>query len=175
MIKELPKTPNSKATVEELEAQSVASILFYFVNWVNRMVPCRSRTIRVVKESLLDVRWQQKRKQIDSFLIDVERGKDLSPYLSTKVALRGYVPSGLINEGVYGKWEDKDFVLSTTGFHHFHLDKYKPSVTRSDEMIFARVTRKNFYVLGVFNHSVFPSANTDTLAFERKRLLRLHD
>ncbi|MEZ8406016.1 hypothetical protein AB6C66_23055 [Vibrio splendidus] len=175
MIKELPKTPNSKATIAELEAQSIASILFYFVNWVNRMIPCRRRTIRVVKESLLDVRWQKKRSHIDSFLSDVERGKDLSSYLSTKVNLRGYVPSALIGEGVYDKWEDKDFVLSTTGFHHFHLDKYEPSKPRSDEMIFARVTRNNFYVLGVFNHSVFSSANTDTLEFERKRLLRLYD
>lgn len=70
------------------------------------------------------------------------------------------------------KWLDKDFVLHSTGFHHFHLGNKKPggSVARTRDVLFAVAARHEFTVVGVFAHSVFERGSDEQL-----RLLSLHE
>ncbi len=49
-------------------------------------------------------------------------------------------------------------MLTTTGCHHFHLEvtlTTKGFIERSDDVLFAQVTRDCFTVFGIFTHEVF--------------------
>jgi hypothetical protein len=61
------------------------------------------------------------------------------------------------------------------GYHHFHLGiNLEPAghVERTDNVIFARITRDKFDVVAFFDHSVFESHQSETkkLTSERERL-----
>ena len=59
------------------------------------------------------------------------------------------------------------------GVHHFHLGLHQETsglMTRTNEVLFAAVSRDTFNVLGLFDHSVFDSTVDDAIAPERERL-----
>jgi len=63
------------------------------------------------------------------------------------------------------------------GFHHFHLGttlEKKGFITRSNEVLFAHVTRAKFDVLGLFDHSVFDDSSPN-MTPARQRLWALHE
>lgn len=64
------------------------------------------------------------------------------------------------------------------GFHHFHLGttlEKKGFIERSDDVLFAYVTRTTFDVLGIFDHSVFENQDPSAMPAERGRLWQLYD
>ena len=62
----------------------------------------------------------------------------------------------------------KDMILNVMGYHHFHFDAAPHNRKRSDDVLFAHVTRDTFTALGIFNHTVFHHEGPTTA--ERKRL-----
>jgi len=72
------------------------------------------------------------------------------------------------------RWSDKDLALNAMGFHHFHLDEAAPGRAGhkggSGNLIFARVSRDEFIVDAIFDHSVFSAGSK-----ERDRLYDVHD
>ena len=118
------------------------------------------------------------RANIEAFIQTVEAGADLNPYLSTKAHRHGYVLAADPEVSDSRTWEDKDFLLNVLGCHHFHLGLHKEVsglVVRTDEVLFASVTRDTFKILGVFDHSVFDWSVDDAMAPERERLWPFHD
>ncbi len=118
------------------------------------------------------------KKNIDSFLEKVERGEDLTPHLSLEPHTRGYTPAASAPGPNVDRWAEKDMLLNVIGYHHFH-----PSMTiepagftqRIKEVLFAHVTRDEFTVVGVFDHSVFKSEPGQSLTLERERLWQIFD
>ncbi len=59
-------------------------------------------------------------------------------------------------------------LLNVTGYHHFHIGPAARSF-RSDELVFARVTRSIFEAIAIFDHTVFDAGSP-----ERLRLHMVH-
>jgi hypothetical protein len=115
---------------------------------------------------------------IDAFTKAVEAGVDLSPYLSKKAHREGYVMGADPEQTNTATWEDKDFLLNVMGFHHFHLGLHRQAsglMGRTDEVMFAHVSRDTLNVLGLFDHTVFDWTIDDAMAPERERLWSVHD
>jgi hypothetical protein len=68
------------------------------------------------------------------------------------------------------RWADKDMLLNVMGYHHFHFDAAPHNRVRSDDVLFAHVTRETFTVIGIFDHAVFEVDPAKPMMAERNRL-----
>lgn len=179
LIKKLPFFPDDKTTLQYLEQQSMVSVLFYYLHWATRQIPIRNRKIHRYPELTNDLRYKQLKDDINYLLKEVECGADLSPYLSIKAHKKGYTPTYRITNGDVDSWEDKDQILNTKGFHHFHLSKQIQNSglsVRTNEVLFAKVTRTEFHAYAIFDHSVFDNTNPNgVMNPERSRMWQLHE
>jgi hypothetical protein len=111
---------------------------------------------------------------IEAFLEKVRRGDDLTPHLSLAPHTRGYAlaansPGATIDD----RWSDKDLLLTRMGYHHFHLGiniEAAGHAERTNDLVFAEVSRDKFKIIATFNHAVF---NQDSA--ERRLLTKLHN
>jgi hypothetical protein len=74
-------------------------------------------------------------------------------------------------------WDDKDLLLNATGMHHFHLGtRFEPTghIARTDDVLFAAVSRSDFSVVGIFDHKVFEDP-LPTMTAERARLWQTYE
>jgi hypothetical protein len=179
LIKELPFFPNDKATLLELESQRLSDVLIHYLHWKTRLVPARSRSIQIAPEVTADKRWKNVKAGVNGLLNKVKQRDELTPYLSDRVHRYGYTPTERIRNGEVGSWEDKDQLLNTMGFHHFHLNMNIQATglaERTNELLLAHVTRDKFHAIGIFDHSIFDHATIDgRLNPERSRMYKLHD
>jgi hypothetical protein len=174
LAQSVPCFPNNRASRDHLKQKNLRNLLVDFVNWRSRYVGTRPRTVTVETAASTDPRWTLLSSAIGTFLDKVRKGEDLTPHLSLQPHTRGFTPAALApGASVEDRWSDKDFVLTAHGFHHFHLGT-GPSdngiVERTDDLIFAHVTRETFNVVAIFDHSVF-----DLTSAERHRLWVVHD
>jgi len=179
LIKELPFFPNNKNTLKELESQSLNGVLIHYLHWKTRVVPARMRRVQIAPEVTSDKRWKTLKYDIRNLLEKIRCGEDISPYLSKRAHTYGYTPVQRIQGGEVDSWEDKDQLLNTKGFHHFHLNMNVQNTglsERTEDVLFAYVARENFHAIGIFNHSVFEKADHDgNMNVERTRIWELHE
>ncbi len=178
LIKELPYFPNDREVLNELESQGLNDILIHYLHWKTRIVPPRSRKIQLAPEVTSDKRYRSLKAGIDGLFDKIRNAEDIYPYHSQRAHNKGYTPTQRMRDGEVGSWEDKDQVLNTKGFHHFHLDMEVQNTglsKRTNEVLFAHVTRDKFYAIGIFDHSVFePSDGNGNMNAERSRMWELH-
>ncbi|KXO13892.1 hypothetical protein AKG98_1637 [Moritella sp. JT01] len=165
LIKELTFYPNDKTTSQKLESESLHKVLTYYLHWRSRIVPPRCRTAVIEPEVKADSRYKALEDKIEALLDKVRNGEDINLYHSKRAHQYGYTPE--INPPDYR--DDKDTILNTAGFHHFHLDALP---NRTDDVLFAYVTRGKFQAIGIFNHEVF---NSDRTSCELVRMWALHE
>lgn len=179
LIQELPFFPNNRETLIDLESQSINGVLLHYLHWKTRLVPTRKRKIQIAPEVTADKRWKELKNGINSLLDKIRNGEDVQPYLSKRAHSYGYTPSHRVRSGAVDSWEDKDQILNTKGFHHFHLNmNVQPTGLsgRTDDVLFAYVSRDAFHAIGIFNHSVFdPVDENGKLSDERSRMWKLHE
>ncbi|MEQ8322070.1 MAG: hypothetical protein RH946_17540 [Rhodospirillales bacterium] len=174
MVNTIPRFPNDHASKKQMEEAAIGNVLLDFVNWRARFVGVRPRKVLMSEDATNDPRWHENKYEIETFLDKVVCGDDLSIYLSRQTQSRGVRVSP--REGgatADEKWSDKDFVLTTMGFHHFHLQPYRTKRglgRKSNILLFAQVNRDEFLVVGLFDHSVF-----DRESRERARLYEIND
>ena len=171
LIKTMPYFPNTKEVKEELQAQSLCSVLFHYLHWASRLIPVRPRSATVEPYLLMDTRWEDHEADVLSLLKKVKLGEDLTGHLSNKVMSKGYTPK----ENILAKndsWADKDQLLNTKGFHHFHLKAGKGS--KGNVVLFAQVSRETFKAVALFDHSVFDHSSNE-MSHERKRMWAIFD
>ncbi|EGQ7936529.1 hypothetical protein V4T56_004388 [Vibrio vulnificus] len=178
LIKKLPFFPDDRDTLKQLESERLSNVVFYYLHWSTRQVPSRIRKVFVYPELTADKRYKTLKEQIKLLLEKVSNGEDLSPYLSLRAHKKGYTPRQRIMDGEASAWEDKDQILNTKGFHHFHLDmtvQHTGLSVRTNEVLFAKVTRTEFHAVAIFDHSVFePADGNGNLEFETKRMWNIH-
>jgi len=176
LAKQIPKFPNNRASLHALEAKSLGSILIDYANWAIRYIAPRPRTVHVEITAMRDVRWKTLNTEIEKVLQLVRGGNDLTPYLSLQPHTRGFTPASSAKGPGVDRWADKDFLLNVMGYHHLHLDAAPGTKMRSDDVLFARVTRGGFTVVGIFNHTVFEATPaTAVMTKERERLWEIFD
>lgn len=177
IAKTVPKFPNTREVRDDFERKPLDSQLVHYAHWAIRFVWPRPRTVVVDASAESDPRWRALETQIRAVLAKAERGDDLTPHLPLDVHSRAYSPaSGGVGKEV-DLWCDKDFILTVAGYHHFHLGAIGPKgfAKRTDEVLFARVDRERFEVLGLFDHTVFEpvSGARDRMSAEHERLWSL--
>lgn len=109
------------------------------------------------------------RPNLEAFFEAVERGDDLTPYLSLRAVEKGFsLPS---TSQALPTWDDKDFVLNVFRLHHFHLGltMVNGHIDRTDDVLFAAVDRDRLEPLALFDHDVF-EMEALTITSERERL-----
>ncbi|EHD2282524.1 hypothetical protein AB6919_003525 [Vibrio cholerae] len=174
LIKQLPFFPDDKNTLQLLNDQSLSEVVLHYLHWQTRQVPARVRKVHIYAELTSDKRYRQYKNEIYSLLNIVREGKELTPFLSARAVKKGYTPSDRVTSGEVDSWADKDQILNTKGFHHFHLsmDIQKSGFSvRTDVVLFALVTRDSFHAVALFDHSVF---NSEKITLEQERMWNLH-
>lgn len=177
VIKAIPKFPNNRETKEELEGMPLATLLIHYLNWMIRYVSVKPRRTTIEPAVTADPRWKLLRGQVNALLKKVRSGENLTPHLSIQPHKKGYSPETSRSGPGVDRWADKDFLLNVMGFHHFHLgEKVEAAghVERTDNVLFARISREDFTAIGIFNHSVFEHSS-DEMSVERKRLWKIFD
>lgn len=176
IAKQIPRFPNDKASLQILEAKSLGALLIDYANWAIRYVATRPRRVIIESTAINDRRWASWEADIRQLLRKVETGDDLTPHLSLKPHTRGFTPAASAQGPDVDRWADKDMLLNVMGYHHLHLDAAPTQGMRSDEMVFAQVTRDTFTVVGIFDHSVFEATTpTAVMTAERERLWEIFD
>ncbi len=144
----------------DLTAESVTILLSRYLNWADRFILVRPRTVcwwngflthGTVRHHLPAVRAMQKR---------IEAGEDLKPFLSDKIERYGYVRPQI---SIAGKrrgleWGDKDYALNAYDVHHLHLGNRITANGRSirtRELLFASFDRKSAFLVMVGDHKSF--------------------
>ena len=180
IVQQIPKFPNDRQTRLELEAMPLPSLLLAYINWACRLIPSRPRKVTVEPSLTADRRWRQLAPDTKALINLASRGGDLTPHLSLRAIRNGYTPAAASGIPSENKWEDKDFCLINMGYHHFHLSQViEPGghAKRTDEVLFAQVTRSEFNAIAFFDHSVFEQTDpaSQTMTTERERLWSLYE
>ena len=171
LAKAIPRFPNDKISLRLLREQHLRDVLVHFLNWRSRYVGIRRRSVSVEAQVQADPRWTAHSAAIEAFLHKVREGDDLTPYLSTQPHARGYAAAARPAEK-WDRWSDKDMILNTMGYHHFHLDAATEKgghAAGPNELIFTHVTRDRFRIIAMFGHEVFKIGSG-----ERNRLRAIH-
>ncbi len=170
LIQAIPRVPNDRASLQHMEQKHFTDLLADYLNWRSRYVGVRPRSVSIEPAAQGDPRWAALTPAIDTFLESVRSGADLTPHLSLMPHTRGYaVAARAPGATPQDRWSDKDLLLNTMGYHHFHLSSTKENRGQSDDLIFAEVGRGTFKIIAIFGHDVF-----DQNSAERKRLWAVH-
>lgn len=180
IAKQIPKFPNDRQTLSVLEAMHLSSLLLAYTNWAYRLIPPRPRKVTIEPSLTADPRWKVLGTDTKALLERASRGDNLNPYLSLRAFRNGFTPAASNASPATDKWEDKDFFLITMGYHHFHLSQVIEVAgysKRTDEVLFAQVTKDRFNAIGHFDHSVFESTDSrsQTITAERERLWSIYE
>ena len=181
IINTVPKFPNNRETKKVLESKHLTDLLIIYLNWATRLIIARPRSVVIEPEVTEDTRWSSISNQFDKLKEKIQKGDDLIPHLSLKAQEKGFTPAASKSDPDSDKWADKDFLLNVMGFYHFHLgdiqETGKNIAKRSDDVIFAKVDRRTFRAIGIFNHAVFENVDpvSKEMTSERMRLWQLFD
>jgi hypothetical protein len=174
LVKTIPRFPNNRESLRHMQLKRLSDVLVDYIHWRARYVGKRPRQIEIEAAAKASPRWSAMAAAIEAFLEKVRSGDDLTPYLSLTPHTRGYSLAahtpGATNED---RWSDKDLLLTRMNYHHFHLGmdiEAAGHAARTDDLIFAEVSRDKFKVIAIFNHGVF-----DQDSSERRRLSALHN
>jgi hypothetical protein len=171
LIAAVPRFPNDKASLQAMESMTLTDLLIIYIGWRLRHVGVRPRKVTGRSSLTGDPRAAALKPNIDAFIAAVEAGTDLTPYLSLLPRTRGYTPAAATKGAV--TWADKDFLLNVMGLHHFHLGLTMEAAghaARTDELLFASVTRDEFEILGLFDHDAFEHEDNGTMTPERVKI-----
>ncbi len=164
----VPVFPNDQKSRVAHQAKSLPQLMLDYVNWRARYVSVRPRKVEIAETVLICEAWESDRDQIENFLDKVRQGGDILAHLSRQPRTRGvdlkpWKPGD-------SKWRDKDFALTTKGYHHFHIGDDPKKDFRSKNVVFGQVTRETFTVVAVLDHSVFTLGSKASLI-----LSKIHD
>jgi hypothetical protein len=178
LIKAIPRFPNDKASLQAIKAKDLTDLLITYVGWRLRYVAPRQRTVTGQGRLASDPRAAVLQSNIDAFIKAVQAGDDLTPYLSLLPHTQGYTPAADPGAPKGSSWADKDFLLNVMGLHHFHLGLLKEAkghMARTNEVLFASVTRTNLDILGLFDHAAFENDVSGAMTPERQKLWAVYE
>lgn len=164
MIGLLPRAPNNRTSLEALRAMPTRALILAFITWRMRLIPTKPRIVRFWSGGVTPVQAQAWRQKLQSFLLKVAAGKDLTPNLSDLVMKKGVILPGA-SPADQGK--DIDMVLTREGLHHFHIGFPSSSNPRgrSGTLLFAEVLDREFRIVAISDHQVFQPGSTERLQF----------
>ena len=178
LTKMIPRLPNDKVSLNALHSKNHTDFLIIYLCWRLRHIGVRSRKVTGLSVLEGDPRFEVLQPNIEAFTKAVEAGADLGPYLSKRAYREGYVMNANPEKTNSAKWNDKDYLLNVMGLYHFHLGLRQEAsglMARTEDVLFAHVSRDAVDTLGLFDHSVFEWTVNDEMAPERQKLWSIYE
>jgi len=169
LARRIPRFPNSAESLQHLLSESLTTTLVHYLSWADRFVMERPRRVVIEDTVRRHDKWPQLQESVSNLLSKASNGEPIWPHLSELVFRRGVAIRGGF---AANRWEDKDQLLNTMGFYHFHLGTTTTSsgmVSRTKELLFAEVTRDEFIALAIADHEVFAQADSEDGSVNHQR------
>jgi hypothetical protein len=137
-----------------LRAMQPGRLLVTYINWQNRLISASPRKVLrspVFDQNLVALDRSTAIKQI---VDDIERGRDLTKYLSRRVMVGFALPPNPTKKQLNLR-EDLDLLLNDWGIHHLHISTSVEAdgfVARDGPLIFAVFKEHSAYLIDVMNH-----------------------
>ena len=161
----------------ELQSFPLPSLLIHYLNWRDRIVPVRPRTVTTWDKFLGDKRTSDNWSAVSVHGARIAAGEDLTPYLSQDIARLGYVRSRAGSKKRPGvEWGDKDYALNAYGYHHLHLSDTILSsgwARRTKQLLYVLFDREAAFFLMVGDHKSFDDGTLAQAVAETRAASRL--
>lgn len=154
LIREFPYVPNTGEARDVLRKCEVSTLIHIFHMWRQRFIVPQPRHFVVPEELSIDPLYVKHKADIDAIKAKVERGDDLSGYLSMQIDRGTFNVDKFVEDGGFER--SRDEMLITEGFHHMHLVE-KPA--RSDELLVVWDTGDTLELVGIVTHAIFDDMN----------------
>ena len=165
----IPRWPTDEHTLSLLRRMSMNDLLSTYVNWVDRLIPPRKRRAMVWDGFYARNDPARFAAEINEIVVAIEDGRDLYPYLSSRVRTHGFVPRPSKRKGI--NWGDKDMALNGHDVHHLHLVPANDNGKRSGsskELLYVGVSREEILLLMLGDHKSFDDGTLITAVSEHR-------
>lgn len=152
-IDTLPYDQNDAAVVAEINGKDARELLIVYHNWMFRHVLATPRKVHVSAAFAANPVAAQLKADLDALVVKIEKGEELKPHLSTRVAT---VLDSSIKK--LHQRKDLDLMLIEWEIHHLHISQdVQPNgfVKRDDPLLFAVFHPNDAYLLDVMTHNDF--------------------
>jgi hypothetical protein len=154
----IPCEPDSVRV--DLEQMHLPELLMHYMGWGDRFIVPRPRKVVTWERFLRDPRAQAFAPALLALEQRIEKGEDLTPFLSEDIKRYGYIrpksPKKGKRRGV--EWSDKDYALNAYGVHHLHLGQTIGTdgwAKRTSELLYASFDRKSAFFVMLGDHKSF--------------------
>jgi hypothetical protein len=137
-----------------------------YFNWRNRLVPVQPRQVLRSTEFDQNPIVVDRATVIAEIIRDIERGSELTKYLSRRV-LTGFELPRDPNKKPLRRLRHLDLLLNEWGVYHFHLStNVEPDgfVERDDPLLFAMFRGDKAYLLDIGTHETFEDGRLAQIA-----------
>ncbi len=129
-------------------------LLLTYLIWKNRLVSALPRKVLQSSTFAQNPLVQARSKTIKKIVKDIERGNDLTKYLSRGVRVGFSLPRDPEKKELHRR-RDLDLLLNDWGIHHLHISTTVEAdgfVKRNELLIFAAFKERTAYLIDVMNH-----------------------
>jgi hypothetical protein len=157
VMKALPHDASDADVVAALRGKHPGALLTLFFNWQGRLIPAQPR--QVVRSMDFDQNpiVAERPTVIAEIICDMERGSELTKYLSCRVRIGFELPRNPKKKQLR-RFRHLDLLLNDWGVHHFHLSTNVESngfVERDDPLLFVMFRADKAYLLDIGTHKTF--------------------
>ncbi|MFG1479976.1 hypothetical protein V5F53_15155 [Xanthobacter sp. V4C-4] len=148
VLHNLPFDRNDAETISYLSRLDASLLLAVYHNWLNRLVRPQPRQVLQSQAFIRNPVVLARQADINGIVVDVERGFDLTKYLSRGVKIGAQSPA-------QKRRQDLDLMLNQWGIHHLHLSSEVESdgfVKRDGPVIFAMFRTDKAFFIDVMGH-----------------------
>ena len=143
----------------ELEESRLDDLLHAYLKWAYRFVPPEPREVTFASNFWEADVAKSHGGEILAMVRRIEKGQDLSRYLSPRLWTRGYVPRRIREQAPHQekRWRDKDFILNALGLHHLHISNgaEEDGKFHGDELAFVEFARGTAVFVYAGTHAEF--------------------
>jgi hypothetical protein len=154
ILTNLPYDRGNPEVDAALRAMQPGQLLVTYVNWQNRLISASPRQVR--RSTVFDKNpvALERSTTIKKIVNDIERGRDLTKYLSRGVR-EGFALPPNPNIKQLNRRQELDLLLNDWGIHHLHISTTVEAdgfVERDGPLIFAVFKQQTAYLIDVMNH-----------------------
>lgn len=154
ILTNLPYDRDNPDVDAALRAMPPGQLLVTYINWQNRLISAVPR--KVLRSSAFDGNplALERSTAIKKIVKDIERGRDLTKYLSRGVKVGFALPPNP-NKKQLNRRQELDLLLNDWGIHHLHISTTVEAdgfVERDGPLIFAVFKERTAYLIDVMNH-----------------------
>jgi hypothetical protein len=154
VLANLPHDRANADVVAALREMAPAEILVKYINWQDRLISASPRTVLQSSNFSENLLVLTRSKTIRKIIKDIERGNDLTKYLSRGVQVGFMLPRDPSKKELHRR-RDLDLLLNDWGIHHLHISTTVEAdgfVKRDSLLIFAAFKQQTAYLIDVMSH-----------------------